>query len=80
MRQINIHEAKTHLSALIEWAVAGSAFIIAKNGRPMVVVCPYTPPEPKPRTGFLKEQIAIPDDFERMGAGEIAALFGADSE
>lgn len=78
MRQINIHEAKNHLSALVDQAVAGEAFIIAKNGRPMVVVSPYTPPEPKPRTGFLKHQVSIPEDFDRMGANEIAALFGAD--
>lgn len=79
MRQINIHEAKTHLSALVERAVSGEAFIIAKNGRPMVVVSPYVPPKPKPRTGFLKDQIVIPDDFDRMGDSEIAALFGADT-
>ena len=40
MRRINIHEAKTHLSRLVEEAARGEAFVIAKAGKPMVKVVP----------------------------------------
>ncbi|MDR2655114.1 MAG: type II toxin-antitoxin system prevent-host-death family antitoxin [Oscillospiraceae bacterium] len=77
IRQVNIHEAKTHLSALVEQAAAGEPFIIAKAGRPLVVVNPYSLPEPRPRAGFLNDRISIPADFDRMGEDEIANLFGS---
>jgi prevent-host-death family protein len=44
MRQVNIHEAKTNLSKLIERAVQGEPFVIAKSGKPMVTVSAYAPP------------------------------------
>jgi len=75
MEQINIHAAKTQLSALVERAAAGEPFIIAKAGRPLVTVSPYKSVEPLPRIGFMKGQISIPDDFDRMGEQEIAAMF-----
>jgi prevent-host-death family protein len=75
MKQVNIHEAKTHLSSLVEKAAEGESFIIAKSGRPLVTVNPYTPPAQRPRTGFLKDKIAVPSDFDSMGADEIASLF-----
>ncbi|MDR1735462.1 MAG: type II toxin-antitoxin system prevent-host-death family antitoxin [Oscillospiraceae bacterium] len=76
MEQINIHAAKTHLSALVEKAAAGEPFIIAKAGRPLVVVSPYKAPAAPRRAGFLKGQIAVPADFDQMGKAEIEALFG----
>lgn len=57
MKSVNIHEAKTHLSRLVEAAARGEEFIIAKAGKPMVKVVPLTPAEPSrplPRIGFLK--------------------------
>ena len=75
MKQINIHEAKTHLSSLVDKAAAGTPFIIAKSGRPLVVVSPLIQAEPPPRTGFLKNKIQIPDDFDRMKNSEIERLF-----
>lgn len=76
MQQVNIHEAKTHLSKLIEKAVKGETFIIAKAGKPMVTVSAYAPPgDPAKRVGFLKDSIEVPDDFDEMGKGEIRALF-----
>ena len=74
MRQINIHEAKTHLSSLVEEAAAGKPFVIAKSGRPLVTVTSYIETT-RPRTGFLKGQISVPPDFDRMGDGEIESLF-----
>lgn len=78
MEQYNIHEAKTHLSALLEKAAGGEEFVIAKAGKPMVKVIPYEKTAKIPRVGFLKDQITIPNDFDRASEAEIAALFGED--
>jgi prevent-host-death family protein len=78
MQTYNIHEAKTHLSKLVEHAALGEPFIIAKAGKPMVKVMALDAPETvqKRRTGFLKGQIKVPDDFDTMCADEILELFG----
>ncbi len=78
MRTVNIHEAKTHLSRLIDRAAKGEPFIIAKAGKPMVRVVPIDTPAPGEmrRVGFLSGQVSVPDDFDRMGSEEIEALFG----
>ncbi len=77
MEKVNIHDAKTHLSRLVERAAKGEAFIIAKAGKPMVEVVPLESIEVKPlsRTGFLVGQMSVPDDFDEMGREEIEALF-----
>ena len=75
MDQINIHAAKTHLSALVEKAAAGESFVIAKSGRPLVTVNPYKAPAVPSRTGFLKGLISVPADFDKMGDKEISELF-----
>jgi prevent-host-death family protein len=76
VQQINIHEAKTNLSRLIAKAVNGEPFIIAKSGKPMVTVTPYSPPlDPQKRVGFLKGSLEIPDDFDSIGKEEIEAMF-----
>jgi prevent-host-death family protein len=72
---INIHEAKTHLSRLVEKAAKGEPFIIAKAGKPMVKVVPLEVEKPKRRTGFMKGQILIPKDFDTMMSAEIEAMF-----
>ncbi len=80
MRTINIHEAKTHLSRLVEQAAQGESFIIAKAGKPLVRVVALEPDVSKTkRLGFLSGQIAVPDDFDRMGTAEIETLFHGDS-
>jgi prevent-host-death family protein len=78
MKTINIHQAKTHLSKLVEEAVEGHPFVIAKAGKPMVKVTALTTPTGTQvrRLGFLRGQISVPDDFDRMGAAEIELLFG----
>ncbi|MDR1967876.1 MAG: type II toxin-antitoxin system prevent-host-death family antitoxin [Burkholderiaceae bacterium] len=79
MQTINIHEAKTHLSRIVERASRGEPLVIAKAGKPMVKVVPLDTPEPLPlkRLGFLAGQVRVPDDFDRMGSTEIERLFGA---
>ncbi len=78
MQIVNIHEAKTHLSKLIEQAVKGEPFVIAKAGKPLVKVMAFDSQEPghEKRIGFLDNQISVPDDFDRMGSAEIEQLFG----
>lgn len=76
MQQVNIHEAKTNLSRLIEQAVSGEPFVIAKSGKPMVTVSAFAPPpDPAQRVGFLKGRIEVPEDFDSMGKGEIQSMF-----
>jgi prevent-host-death family protein len=78
MLTINIHEAKTHLSRLVEQAAKGESFIIAKAGRPLVKVMALNAPESGQvkRLGFMAGQTVVPDDFDRMGSAEIESLFG----
>jgi prevent-host-death family protein len=80
MQTVNIHEAKTHLSRLIERASKGESFIIAKAGKPMVRVVPIEPePVHKPqRLGFMRGKGKIPDDFDTMYAKEIEDMFYGD--
>ena len=77
MHQVNIHEAKTHLSKLIDEAVNGDPFVIAKAGNPLVIVKRLeTLHRTEKRLGFLLGEFLIPDDFDRMGETEIERLFG----
>ena len=77
MQTANIHEAKTHLSRLIERAVGGEAVVIAKAGKPLVKLCAVDTPEPQAvrRLGFLAGHATVPDDFDRMGEDVIGAMF-----
>jgi prevent-host-death family protein len=76
MITVNIHEAKTQLSKLVDQAVKGEAFVIAKAGKPLVKVAGLDTPDAPQRLGFLEGEIVVPKDFDRMGEAEIAALFG----
>ena len=73
---VNIHEAKTHLSKLVDRAAKGESFIIAKAGKPLVKVSALDVPSAPRRLGFMTGEISVPKDFNRMGEDEIAALFG----
>ena len=77
MKSVNIHEAKTHLSRLVERAANGEPFIIAKAGKPLVKVVPLdADTDKKPsRIGFLDGQFEVPDDFDTMFADEIEEMF-----
>lgn len=77
METVNIHEAKTQLSKLVDEAVKGKPFVIAKAGKPLVKVTALDTPAAPKRIGFLEGEISVPDDFDRMGSAEIATLFGA---
>ncbi|CAG9186846.1 type II toxin-antitoxin system Phd/YefM family antitoxin [Cupriavidus pampae] len=77
MQTVNIHEAKTHLSRLVEQAANGEPFVIAKAGKPLVKVVPLSAPTGAKvkRLGFLEGQFSVPDDFDEMGKKEIEQLF-----
>jgi len=76
MLQVNIHEAKTQLSMLIEKVAGGESFIIAKAGKPMARVIPFAQTQKQTkRVGFLAGQIEIPDDFDQIGQSEIEEIF-----
>lgn len=77
MVTVNIHEAKTQLSKLVDQAVEGESFVIAKAGKPMVKVMALDAPETsqRKRFGFMAGQIKVPEDFNTMGAEEIQKLF-----
>jgi len=73
MEIYNIHEAKTQLSKLVQDATRGSPFIIAKAGTPQVMVQAIAPRQSQ-RLGFMPD-IRVPEDFDVMGASDIANLF-----
>lgn len=77
MQTVNIHEAKTHLSRLVEKAAKGEAFIIAKAGKPMVKVTPIedAPKKAIQRIGFMEGEFQIADDFDTLHQDEIEAMF-----
>ncbi|QND56385.1 type II toxin-antitoxin system Phd/YefM family antitoxin [Mesorhizobium huakuii] len=77
MQTVNIHNAKTNLSRLVDRAAKGEPFIIAKAGKPLVKVVPIDQPASQARrVGFMAGQFSVPDDFDRMGSEDIEQLFG----
>ena len=75
MKSVNIHEAKTHLSRLVERVEAGEEIIIAKAGRPAARLVPIEGARKPVKVGGLKSRTQVPDDFNTMFEKEIEALF-----
>ncbi|HXF77740.1 MAG TPA: type II toxin-antitoxin system Phd/YefM family antitoxin [Usitatibacter sp.] len=75
MKPVNIHEAKTHLSRLVERVQAGEEIVIAKAGRPAARLVPIEGVRKPVRIGGLKGRIKVPDDFNTMFEQEIEAMF-----
>ena len=73
MELINVHQAKTHLSRLLERVALGDEIVIAKNGQPVAKLVPY-PTEPR-RPGRLKGKIRMAPDFDDPLPESIAAAF-----
>ncbi|MGD0969759.1 MAG: type II toxin-antitoxin system Phd/YefM family antitoxin [Candidatus Aquilonibacter sp.] len=82
MQTVNIHEAKTHLSRLLEEVAAGKEIVIAKAGKPMAKLVPIDAgPKPRRKLGGLEGRFTVPDDFDAPLPDEILALFyGRDDE
>ncbi len=78
MRTVNMHEAKTHLSRLVEEAARGEPFVIARAGKPLVKVTALDdrPVDTSKRFGFMAGQgFEVPDDFDTMCQKEIEDMF-----
>lgn len=75
MRTVNIHEAKTHLSRLIEEVSEGGEIVIARAGRPVAKLVAITPQRKKRTLGLLAGQLTIPDDFDAPLPDDILADF-----
>lgn len=74
METINIHEAKTHLSRLVEEVAGGAEIVIAKNGVPRAKLVPLEKPRAL-KFGVLKGKIRVPDDFDAPLPDDVLALF-----
>lgn len=72
---INIHEAKTHLSRIVEEVAAGKEIVIAKAGKPMARLVPMQPGVTKKHLGLLKGKIKIPADFNKPLPASVLRLF-----
>ena len=76
---INIHQAKTHLSRIVEEVAAGKEVILAKGGRPMARLVPLLPPLKPKKLGTLKGKIRVPANFNEPLPAELLAAFGFDT-
>lgn len=65
VKQVNIHQAKTELSKLVERAEAGEEVVIARAGKPAAKLVPLTKLRGRRRLGLLDGKFKIPDDFNK---------------
>jgi prevent-host-death family protein len=75
MKTVNVHEAKTHLSRLLEEVEAGQEVVIARAGRPVARLLPLAPARPPRRLGILAGRYAVPDDWDAPLPPEAIAGF-----
>lgn len=76
MKTVNIHQAKTHLSRLVEEAAEGKEIIIAKAGKPRARLVPLAPVLKKRKFGSMKGQLVISEDFDAPLSDEELRLWG----
>lgn len=74
MRQVNMHEAKSHLSALVEEVLAGGEVVIARAGKPLVQLVPYRARKEPRNPGRWKGKLWIAEDFDATPEDVIAAF------
>ena len=75
MRTVNVHEAKTHLSRLLEQVAAGDEVVIAKAGRPVARLVAYQDPRDHRRFGRDAGLFKVPDDFDGPLPDDVLAAF-----
>ena len=73
-KSYNVHEAKTHLSRLLEKVEEGEEVIIARAGVPVARLVPVQPPS-KRELGFEHGRVFIADDFDAPLADDVLGLF-----
>jgi prevent-host-death family protein len=74
--QVNIYEAKTHLSQLVDQAAAGEDIIIARNGRPVARLCPLSRTSQRRTPGTLRGKIRMAPDFDETPDEIIDMFYG----
>ena len=75
METVNLYEAKTNLSRLVDQANAGEHIVIAKGGKPMAMLTPLTPKKRTIRYGLMKGQFVVPEDFDAPLPDDVIAAF-----
>ena len=75
---LNLYQAKTQLSKLVERAAAGEEILIAKAGKPMARLVPLESQRRPRNFGFLKGQIWMADDFDELPKDILDAFYGDD--
>lgn len=75
MTTVNLYEAKTTLSKLVERAAAGEEIVIAKAGRPLARLMPLAKPKGERQLGLLAGQVVMGDDFDDPLPEDIMAAF-----
>ncbi|MBI4902564.1 MAG: type II toxin-antitoxin system Phd/YefM family antitoxin [Acidobacteria bacterium] len=73
--QVNVHEAKTHLSRLLEQAMSGEEVIIMRSGRPLVRLTPVASAPARRVLGTAKGDFVVPDDFNAPLPDNVLAEF-----
>ncbi|MBX9701086.1 MAG: type II toxin-antitoxin system Phd/YefM family antitoxin [Acetobacteraceae bacterium] len=78
MAQVNLYDAKTQLSRLVDRAAAGEEIVIAKGGRPMARLVPLAVRTAPRRLGTLAGQVTVGPNFDAPLPPDIAEAFGVD--
>ena len=66
MQQVNIHEAKTHFSKLVNKVMEGEEIVIAKGNKPVVKLVQYSASKQKRKIGSAKGKVKIADDLKSL--------------
>jgi antitoxin (DNA-binding transcriptional repressor) of toxin-antitoxin stability system len=80
MKTVNVHEAKAHLSRLLEEVHAGEQIIIARAGKPVAVLSRVGEPREQIRFGYLRDRLVIADDFDASLPDDVIASFEGNPE
>ena len=75
METVNIYDAKTHLSRLVDKAASGEDVVVSRNGKPLVRITRLEAPKPRVRFGVLKGKLTVPKDFDAPLSDDVLASF-----
>ncbi len=75
MDAVNIYDAKTRLSQLVDKAASGEDVIVSRNGKPLARITRLQPPRRRIRFGLLKGKMTIPEDFDAPLPAQVLADF-----
>jgi prevent-host-death family protein len=75
METVNIYDAKTRLSQLVDRAAAGEDVVVSRNGKPLVRITRLEVPKRRVKFGVLKGKLTIPADFDALLPDEVLAGF-----